>query len=256
MNLKPAIPSILATAALVAAAPSVNAATFSLLTDPSLVGRLPGADGYWGSLDDVVFGGLNPFGSGVAFVDDAGNYGTVTGEFESNDGGPGVFGVNTLDGGPFATETSNNGVPFFNFATQATFDDSLANTFTASADRTSTATYHMVDSLGQKFTYTGSYVWLLPSDDPAAYIGDPELLAHVEFLLPLLPTGWTTFTTGLETYVITAGSFSGTQGALTKAFYSLDPSAAPVPVPAALPFLVSGLASLGVWQRRRAARST
>ena len=255
MNLKPLIPSIVATA-LIIGAPSASAAPFSLLTDPSLVGRLPGADGYWGSLDDVIVGGLNPFGSGVAFFDDAGNYGTVTGDFETNDGGPGVFGVNTLGGGPFAIETSNNGVPFFNFATQGTFDDSLTNTSTVNADRTSTATYHMVDNFGQKFTYTGSYVWLLPGDDPAAHISDPDLLAHVDFLLPLLPAGWTTFTTGLESYVITAGSFSGTQGALTKAFYSLDPSAVPVPVPAALPFLVSGLASLGAWQRRRAARST
>jgi len=227
-----------------------EAAEYQILSHPSLQNLLPGPDGYWATADDISFGGLNPLGSATTFFDLVGNYGGVIGSFSTNNSGQATFGENLFTDGLFSLETSNNGVPFFNFPTEQIFDATLNSSTTLQSDRTATSTFHMVDNFGQKLSFAGSYIWLVPGDNPADHVGDPDFLAHIDFLMTLLPAGWTWFSTGLESYVMTAGSLTGVEGFSTKAVFSIDPAATPVPNPAALPLLVSALGGLGVWRRR------
>ncbi|MEQ8661954.1 MAG: hypothetical protein RLW62_14150 [Gammaproteobacteria bacterium] len=155
MQTHPTIRTALTAVALAVAAQAASATDFTLLSDASLIGRLPGADGYWNSADDIVFSGLNPFGAATAFGDQTGNYGTTTGTFGINDGDPARFGVNTLTSGSFALEVSNNTFGFFNVPVSSMFDASLPSTSTIAADRSAIATYHMVDEFGQTSSFAG-----------------------------------------------------------------------------------------------------
>ena len=237
---------------LAAMSQGVAAAEYQLLADPSVFqDRLPSARGYWGPGEDSFSAGTNPLAAASIFTDQVGNFGGVVGAFTTNDGGHAVFGDNVFSDGLFSAETSNPGVPFFNVPFQQQFDTSQVSSMSLSADRTATSTYHLIDSFGQKTSFSGSYLWLLPGDNPADYSTDADFLAHVQFLLDTLPAGWTWFMAGLETYVYTAGSLTGVQGAVTKAAYSLDVNAAPVPIPATFMLLVSALLGVGACMRQK-----
>lgn len=165
-------------------------------------------------------------------------------------GGPAVFGENIVTGGSFALEITNYFVPFFNLSSTQSFDPDLTSSVHLFADRTATSTYHMVDDFGQKASFSGRYFWFLPGDDPAATIADGDVLAHFEFVMSTLPDGWLWFLAGFESYMFTAGPNAGVVGGLSKAVYSFDPGAVPVPLPAAMPLLGAAFASLVLLRRR------
>lgn len=248
-----------------------SAAIFDIVADASLTGLSPGEDGFWGTADDAPsapFGVSNPAGSSTMFsingpgfagsFDSGGNTGFSVGGFDTNGGGPNIFGVNTITSAGATGIFSNPFVaPFpFDEAFTQSLDLGVAATLTMLADHsvTGASVFDAVTaSFGAaKFTATGSGIWLTPADDPVAIFGagTPELDNFLA-LEPLLDPGWTVFAFVMQDYIYTAGLATGVFGTQFANFVSTDPGAAPIPIPAALPLAVSGLVGLFGFARRR-----
>ena len=192
-------------------------------------------------------------GAATFFADAVGNFGGVTGTFFANNGSPAVFGENVFTGGSFSLEISNYFVPFFNVPSTQIFDPDLVSSTHLFPNRTATSTYHMVDNFGQKASFSGAYFWFLPSDDPADYIDDDDVLAHVEFVMDTLPDGWLWFLAGFESYVFTAGPNTGVAERPDQGDVFIRSGCRPVPLPAALPLLGMAIGSLVMLRRRAGA---
>lgn len=106
--------------------------------------------------------------------------------------------------------------------------------------------------------------YLLPDQDAATvFAGDADLIALMNYFKAELDDNvatedWTFLGVELTSFFavdpITGLALSGPTGLGSQAFYSLDAGAAPVPLPATLPFLISGLSGLFAFIRRRGVR--
>lgn len=104
----------------------------------------------------------------------------------------------------------------------------------------------------QDVTSIGS--WTILGDDPAdLFPGNDGLIAHYNFLMGLLPNGWTVLATSFDSYTTSSTNIfsNGVSGVTSVVQYSLDPNAvpAPVPVPPMLPIFLFALAGLSRWRK-------
>jgi hypothetical protein len=154
-------------------------------------------------------------------------------------------------------EVSNACCGIINSPFTQSLDPETTNTANISLSHTETAAFGLIqdDAFGgARVSTTSSYSWILPGEDPSTIFADAGLITHMNFLIPLLPAGWTVLVAGVDTYLFTEGIIAGVTGVQSSVFFSTDADAvavASVPIPASLPLLISALAGLRIVCRQR-----
>lgn len=220
----------------------VQATTFTLFSDASLIGRLPGADLVWNTPDDIVINGLNPNGiasfSYGSLVTDTYEY--KTGSFELD--GQVVIGANNVISSNTTTTSVTSGtVTTFTLAASPNSVVNVANnstyTFSNAVDGSDGSNLVIVGDGQTIYNAVGL-------DDPNDVVGIVAIPGLVDFfnLVKLAVPNWTSISTDLAPFVPSYES-----GTVTW-FYSTDPLAIPqtsaVPVPAAVWLFGSALMGL------------
>lgn len=184
--------------------------------------------------DQSVF---NPYGNG-------GNFGET-----GNPTNP-----TTINSGPFSLELA----PGFTHTSTFHPGNLVINDYT----------YRNVGDTSLAFHATNAALYVKPGQDPGVlFAGNQPAIDAFNFTINLLDAdpatqGWTFLALESGAFEVvdplTGGPLAGLEGVggfSSQAYYSLDVGAAPVPVPAGLPLLLSGLAAIGTTVRARGKRS-
>ncbi|MBI2799091.1 MAG: hypothetical protein HYX63_02210 [Gammaproteobacteria bacterium] len=201
-------------------ASSASAATFHLLTSPSLSGHVT-FDAFLGNADDQVFNGINTIGAASQFSVMGGIYGFVQGSFTTQGQsifglqGQQLFGSNVFKSENLSGQWNLNSASLFNQAFTQTLAATPPNALTINHDQTYTDSFVLNDTLAQgnvQFAGTGQY--LLRNQNAAAlYSG--SVLTHFNLVTPLLPSDWTGVAQESQTFKILTGPNAGLTGFAT-----------------------------------------
>jgi hypothetical protein len=221
---------------------------YTFLTHPSLIGKSPGNDGLWGTTDDMDVPGFNTKGAATADLNADGSFAYL--------GGGTTFDLDTTTGAynfVSVTALSEFTVPgvFTNFNATGTLSPTgvnkgtvnfLSQTFAHKYD-TSFPAFSAIVRTSSVGTFVSN------GQNPADVISDAGLLAHVSFLIPLLPTNWQFLLVSLDTYDVLDSATLALR--ISGVGSSADFSVAPVPLPAALPLFTLALGGLAAVKRAR-----
>jgi hypothetical protein len=219
---------------------------FTYLTHPSLVGMAPGLDGFWGNGNDVDLSaqGLNTHGTAsVAVSSDLQALSFVRGGFQSDDHLDGTFDYVSLT---VSADVVITGFGESSNTQELSATGANSGTYTVPAQTTS-STYEtilqmpsigLVDAI---FHFESAGAFVVRGQDPATLFSG-DLVTHLNFLIPLLPSNWNILYVAAESYQQIGGPFAGFN---TVVAYSV------VPVPAALPLFAVALGGLAAVRRRR-----
>ena len=202
----------------------------SIINLPSLAGKSPGLDLYWGTTDDedgvnnadlaTQFGadvpGLNTIGGAGFAIDDEGN---------RNYSGEGTVAVNrdltnALFGEPYQFTTISIGVEYQGARDGVegpqTNSANPSGTITLNENHTYSYTNEILDTFGNTISTTATGNWINSGDDPDTIFGAGTNIAnHFNFLIAELAsagTTWASLTAETGTYEIIAGGDSGATG--------------------------------------------
>lgn len=202
-----------------------EAAEFTFLADPSLIERSPGPDGLWDTGDEFGGRGINAPG-------------TVSGGFY-NTGRLGNFGTISFYGGTFSTDTPTGvlrtgSIPITalnltgrvvspSFGFNFTADEIIGNT-QVNADHTLSSSFSQrvrtsVSNDRQSFTSLGGF-YLLRGQDPAATFADMNIVKHFNFVIPLLPSDWSTVGVERFSFSTISGTNRGSNGFASNTFFT------------------------------------
>jgi hypothetical protein len=235
-----------------------NAATYTLLESPLLVGQMNGPDLLWNTGDDFssiatgsgIYGGFNPNGAATQFLfDGVPLFGSLSGQFETSSG-PGV-GTSTITN--YTTDFFLNDFtidpPAIGLPREENLNTANPASFTINANNTASSSLFVDVSFPSAapfdtFELTGSYNYLLAGQDPnVVFAGQTAVIDQFNYLLSSLPIGWTAFFIGQETFSF----LSGPTGQQSGIFYTTSA----VPLPAAFWLFCSALIGLITVSKRK-----
>ena len=245
---------------------NANVVDWTWFSSPALIDRATGLDGFYGTGDDVNgLGGQNPNGaaSGLFVFDGLGGIqraafftGTATVNY--------AIDFSTIADGGFGTTTaawlsaSITGLVTFpslmilnapyTGALETGFAPQNVNTVTVNDDNTFSNDFLLTTMPGGETTRQVNLVtgwYLFRGQDPASAFADPDVIAHFNEIIPLLPVDWTAVALEHNAITILNGASAGLMGGTSASFYTT----APIPVPAPMILLGSGLVAL-LFKRR------
>lgn len=244
-------------ALILSSATAVSAQTYYYLESPLLVGNMAGPDLLWDTPDDfttivlepipgspISFTDFNPDGYASGYLINSDEFGTLGGSFETS--GNVITSFNSV--GTFNSLFFDPFNPVRNTITQG-LTPGLSSSFTILPGNEATSVIN-VDGDNDGFSYSlkvaGNYWHFTNGDDYSSILSaPPEVIAQINFLLPLLPNNWESFFIGSETLTFLGSGF-GLVALGGSVFYTTSP----VPVPPAFVFFISALGGLGFIGRR------